>query len=129
MDSATAVLHRSGRSVEKRFGNALHLEQPSLMIGSDQYQPAASVSSSPTQRSTNSSSAAISSQKPIRPKFERERSSTMSLSPASSVSTIMAKDGTTPTQRISRAKKGKRVHACNYATCEKVGDRCLRHLF
>ncbi|KAA8906421.1 hypothetical protein FN846DRAFT_718635 [Sphaerosporella brunnea] len=36
----------------------------------------------------------------------------------------MLNSGTTmPTQRISRAKKGKRVHGCNYPGCEKIFTR------
>jgi len=42
-----------------------------------------------------------------------------SATPAHAMS-AMLKEGTTPTQRISRAKKGKRVHACNHPGCEKV---------
>lgn len=40
----------------------------------------------------------------------------------STVSTSSVKSRT-PTQRVSRAKKGKRVHACNHQDCDKVYSR------
>jgi len=58
----------------------------------------------------------------------KRRPSDVSLSSSSSsysttsgpVMPNMLREGTTPTQRLSRAKKGKRVHACNHPGCEKV---------
>lgn len=32
----------------------------------------------------------------------------------------------TPTGRISKAKKGKRVHACEYPGCGKVSEYCVK---
>lgn len=56
----------------------------------------------------------------------RKRASSSALSSTSSSSletlrkTMFRDAGVTPAQRISRAKKGKRVHACDHQGCEKV---------
>ena len=57
------------------------------------------------------------------PHSRRESTSTMR---TSSISLDGAAAGCTPTGRVSKAKKGKRVHACDFPGCGKVSlELCL----
>jgi hypothetical protein len=126
---------------DEEIHNAIHAKQSSPP---HLYQPKPSVSPSPaldalSLRSPPSTSTsthpATSISSPVRlgattktaraTTKKKHRTSTKATSTgASTMTTVSAsstKDGTTPTQRVSRAKKGKRVHVCDHPGCDKVG--------
>lgn len=52
--------------------------------------------------------------------IERNHETTEKAKPPSESNMCVARKEGRPTQRVSRAKKGKRVHACDQSGCEKV---------
>ncbi|KAF8252752.1 hypothetical protein K440DRAFT_359367 [Wilcoxina mikolae CBS 423.85] len=112
-----------------------HVKHPSPVTSPKQQpSPPAACTSSTTLSNNNSTTSPSASSKlgassKTSPKRHQHldvslstNTSRTSATPAHAMS-AMLKEGTTPTQRISRAKKGKRVHACNHLGCEKVFTR------
>ncbi|KAA8905377.1 hypothetical protein FN846DRAFT_10554 [Sphaerosporella brunnea] len=91
--------------------------------GSSPKQPSPTCTSSPASKETASATTKLGATR----RTPKRQSSDVSLSSSTSSSTsalsTMLKEGITPTQRISRAKKGKRVHACHHPGCEKIFTR------
>lgn len=140
-DIKSAVSRRNIGPSDEEIRDAIHVQQSSPP---HVYQPRPSLSTSPasealSSRSPSSTSTgthpAISISSPVilGATTKTTRATTKKKHPTSTkatstdksamttVSTSSVKDGTAPTQRISRAKKGKRVHACNHSGCDKVG--------
>lgn len=141
-DIKSAPSRRNIGPSDEGIRDAIHVQQQSSPP--HLYQPRSSVSTSPasealSSRSPSSTSTgthpaiSISSPVTLGATTKTTRATTKKKHPTSTkatstdrsamttISTSSVKDGTTPTQRVSRAKKGKRVHACNHAGCDKVG--------
>lgn len=149
-DIKSAASRRNIGPSDEEIRDAIHVQRTSPP---HLYQPRPSVSTSPASealspRSPSSTSTgthpAISISSPVtlgaitkatRATTKRKHPTSTKVistdkSAMTTVSTSSVKDGTTPTQRVSRAKKGKRVHACNHSGCDKVGFYdCPRAVF
>lgn len=139
-DIKGAASRRNIGPSDEETRDAIHVQQSSPP---HLYQPRSSVSTSPASEALSSSPSStstgthpaisISSPVTLGATTKTTRATTKKKHPTSTkatstdksamttISTSSVKDGTTPTQRVSRAKKGKRVHACNHSGCDKVG--------
>lgn len=141
-DIKSAASRRNiGPSEEEDVHDAIHVKQSSPP---HLYQPRPSVSPSPASDALSSRSPSTTSTgthpatsisspvtlgaatKPVRATSKKKhptstKAASTDTSTMTTISTSSSKDGTAPAQRVSRAKKGKRVHACNHPGCDKVG--------
>jgi len=141
-DGQTPAYSRKVNSSDERIQDLAHVKQPPppqlfTPRSSSLTSPASDTPSSKSPSSTSTGTAAATSiyspatlgatPKPTRAIAKKKKTSTSPKVTATAsqvtmatISTSSLKDGTTPTQRVSRAKKGKRVHACNHPGCDKV---------
>jgi len=140
-DGQTPAYSRKINSSDERVHDMVHVKQPPppqlfTPRSSSLTSPASDTPSSKSPSSTSTGTTAAPSiyspvtlgatAKPTRATAKKKTSTSPKVTATTSqitmatISTSSLKDGTTPTQRVSRAKKGKRVHACNHPGCDKV---------